>query len=54
MDLSVFDLQPIPRIKFQPPSNVSYHWPDWSQPIYTKGAGDAFLRWDIVSWKDGS
>ena len=54
MDLSAFDLQPLPRIKFQPPSNVTYHWPDWSQPIYTKGAGDAFLRWDIVSWKDGS
>ena len=54
MDLSTFDLQAQPRITFQPPSNISYHWPDWSQPIYTKAAGDAYLRWNIVSWKDGT
>ena len=51
---SIYALQPQPRIKFQPPSGVTYHWPDWSQPIYTKGAGDLGLRWNIVSWKDGS
>jgi len=54
MDLSVFDLQPQPRIKFQPPSGVTYHWPDWSQPIYAKGAGDTYLKWNLVSWKDGT
>ena len=54
MDLSTFDLQVPPRITFQPPSNISYHWPDWNQPIYTKAAGDAYLRWNIVSWKDGT
>lgn len=54
MDASIFDLQAPPQFKFQPPSSVTYHWPDWSQPIYTKAAGDVGLRWNIVSWKDGS
>jgi Tfp pilus assembly protein PilX len=54
MDASVFNLQAPPKIKFQPPSSITYHWPDWSQPIYTKATGDAYLRWNIVSWKDGT
>ena len=54
MDLSTYDLQAPPKITFQPPSNITYHWPDWSQPIYTKAAGDSYLRWNIVSWKDGT
>ena len=54
MDVSAFNLQAPPMIKFQPPTSVTYHWPDWSQPIYTKAAGDVGLRWNIVSWKDGS
>ncbi|MCE9528242.1 MAG: hypothetical protein K8R36_19545 [Planctomycetales bacterium] len=49
-----YNLQPMPHITFQPPSSVAYHWPDWSQPIYTKANGDSGLRWNIVSWKDGS
>lgn len=53
MDLSLFDLQPIPRIKFQPPVAVTYHWPDWNQPIYTMAPGDTGLRWNIISWRDG-
>jgi hypothetical protein len=53
MAASPYKLNPQPRIKFQPPTAVSYHWPDWSQPIYTKAAGDAGLRWNIVSWKEG-
>ncbi len=54
MDLSAFNLHAQPKIKFQPSSGVSYHWPNWSQPIYSKAAGDVGLRWNIVSWKDGS
>src|SRR6185295_6520423 len=54
MDASTFALRARPKIVFQPSSNISYHWPDWSQPIYTKAAGDSYLRWNIVSWKDGS
>ncbi|MBC7853855.1 MAG: hypothetical protein IAF94_10495, partial [Pirellulaceae bacterium] len=54
MDISIFDLKAPPQFKFQPPTSVTYHWPDWSQPIYTKAAGDDGLRWNIVSWKDGS
>jgi hypothetical protein len=54
MDATTFDLRAPPQFKFQPPSSVTYHWPDWSQPIYTKAAGDDGLRWNIVSWKDGS
>ena len=54
MDASTFDLHARPKITFQPPSSITYHWPDWSQPIYTKAAGDSYLRWNIVSWKDGT
>ncbi|MFN0021546.1 MAG: hypothetical protein ACKVP0_25115 [Pirellulaceae bacterium] len=53
MDQSTYDLQAPPKIVFQPPTSVTYHWPNWSQPIYTIAAGDAGLRWNIVSWKDG-
>jgi hypothetical protein len=53
MAASSYNLQPAPQITFQPSSNVTYHWPDWSQPIYTTAVGDAGLRWNIVSWKDG-
>lgn len=47
-----FQVQPL--ITLAPPTGVTYHWPNWSQPIYTKATGDAGLRWDIVSWNDGS
>ncbi len=53
MDASSYNLQAPPLIKFQPPSGVTYHWPNWSQPIYSKAAGDTYHRWDIVSRKDG-
>lgn len=53
MDVSLYQLNMKPKIVFQPPTNTSYHWPNWGQPIYTKAAGDAGLRWNIVSWKDG-
>lgn len=53
MKLSSYNLT-YPKIVFQPPTNTNYHWPDWTQPIYTKAAGDVGLCWNIVSWKDGS
>jgi hypothetical protein len=30
----------------------TYHWPDFSKPIFEKKSGDEGLRWRIVSWKD--
>jgi hypothetical protein len=33
-------------------SAVTYHWPDWSQPIYLPHPNDGGLRWDLVQWKD--
>lgn len=54
MDQSLYNLKMQPKIVFQPPANINYHWPDWTQPIYTKAAGDVGLRWNIVSWRDGS
>lgn len=48
-----YNLQIQPTINLQPTTGVSYHWPNWSQPIYTKAAGDSGLKWNIVSWSDG-
>jgi len=39
-----------PLLTIKPESSaVSYHWQDWSQPIYVPDANDLGLRWDIVS-----
>jgi hypothetical protein len=53
LNLSFSQLKIQPKIVFQPPTNINYHWPDWTQPIYSKAAGDSGLRWNIVSWRDG-
>lgn len=43
-----------PLLTIRPRSDaVSYHWPDFSQPIFVPHAGDAGLLWQIVSWSDG-
>ena len=54
LDQSSYNLDAPPKITLKPPSGISYHWPDWTQPIYTKGSGESGLRWNIVSWRDGS
>lgn len=53
LDQSSYDLNAPPKITLKPPAGISYHWPDWSQPIYTKASGESGLRWNIVSWRDG-
>ncbi|MBC8356510.1 MAG: hypothetical protein H8E66_31400 [Planctomycetes bacterium] len=42
-----------PKITIQPDSSgVSYHWHDWSKPIYEAHPDDGGLRWDLLDWKD--
>ncbi|HUE73122.1 MAG TPA: hypothetical protein VMP01_19715 [Pirellulaceae bacterium] len=50
MERSPYYLAAPPRLKIVPPTNVSYHWPSFSQPIYVKADGDPGLRWNLVSW----
>jgi len=39
-----------PKLTVKPDTSpVRYHWQDWSQPIYVKGAGDSGLRWQVMS-----
>lgn len=33
-------------------SAVSYHWPDWNQPLFVRHPSDAGLRWRVVTWRD--
>ena len=40
--------QPQLNIK-QSTDGTQYHWQDWSQPIYVKGATDTGLRWHVKS-----
>lgn len=53
LESSSYALDPKPVYNFNPSTGVNYHWPNWSLPIYTKGAGDIGLRWNVVSWRDG-
>jgi hypothetical protein len=50
MERSPYFLMAAPRLKIVPPTNVSYHWPSFDQPIYKKADSDAGLRWNLVSW----
>ena len=54
MERSPYLLVAAPKLNFAPPTNVTYHWPNWSQPIYVKADGDAGLRWNLVSWGESS
>lgn len=47
-----FSFKPCLTIKPEP-EPVVYHFPDFSQPLYAPGAGDAGLRWDLLRWIDG-
>ena len=54
MEKSPYLLAAAPKLNFIPPTNVTYHWPNWGQPIYVKADGDAGLRWNLVSWGESS
>lgn len=54
MERSPYLLAAAPKLTLSPPTNVSYHWPDFSQPIYTKANGDLGLRWNLVSWGEAT
>ncbi len=42
-----------PLLTIKPESSaVTYHWQDWSQPVYVPHPNDGGLRWDLVDWKD--
>lgn len=54
LERSPYYLYAAPRLKFTPPSSVTYHWPDFSKPIYAKADGDTGLRWNLVSWTESA
>ena len=54
MERSPYLLAAAPKLNFVPPANVTYHWPNWSQPIYVKADSDAGLRWNLVAWGESS
>ena len=42
-----------PVLTLQPKSiPVSYHWHDWSEPIFVPHPDDGGLRWDLIKWTD--
>ncbi len=54
MEQSPYLLTAAPRLKIVPPTNVTYHWPSFSEPIYDKADGDIGLRWNLVSWREAT
>lgn len=47
-------LSTAPAIGITPPTTaVRYHWPDWTQPVYGIGSGDAGLVWNIIRREEG-
>ncbi|MCA9121089.1 MAG: LamG domain-containing protein [Planctomycetaceae bacterium] len=44
-----------PKLTIQPdPANVSYHWHDWTKPLFEAHPDDGGLRWDLLEWQDGN
>ena len=42
-----------PKITIKPDSaGVTYHWHDWSQPLFVAHPDDGGLRWDVLRWVD--
>jgi hypothetical protein len=47
------DLDYEPKLSLKPdPAGVSYHWPDWSEPLFQAHPDDGGLRWDLIDWRD--
>jgi hypothetical protein len=46
-------LDSTPTCVFRPPAQpVTYHWHDWSQPLYVPHPDDEGLVWELLQWKD--
>ena len=46
-------LEQQPKIVFRPdPSGATYHWHDWTQPLFVAHPDDSGLRWDLIEWRD--
>ncbi|MDH3716561.1 MAG: LamG domain-containing protein [Planctomycetota bacterium] len=42
-----------PRLQIKPAGQpVTYHWQDWSNPLFVPHPNDGALRWDLVQWMD--
>lgn len=42
-----------PKITLKPDTTgVTYHWHDWSQPLFVAHPDDGGLRWDVIRWVD--
>ncbi|NIL99028.1 MAG: hypothetical protein GTO53_14105 [Planctomycetales bacterium] len=42
-----------PRLQIKPATQpVTYHWQDWSNPLFVPHPKDKALRWDLVQWVD--
>ncbi len=44
-------IQPVLTIRPES-APVSYHWQDWSQPLFVPHPDDPGLRWDLLEWTD--
>ncbi|QDU94759.1 hypothetical protein [Lignipirellula cremea] len=46
-------LSPVSTLTLEPPlETVSYHWHDWSQPLYQADPSDGALRWKLIRWQE--
>ncbi|MFV1965489.1 MAG: LamG domain-containing protein [Pirellulaceae bacterium] len=46
-------LDPNPKLIIQPEASpVTYHWQNWSQPLFVRHAADQGLVWELIEWKD--
>ncbi|MBW3598542.1 MAG: hypothetical protein KY475_14880 [Planctomycetes bacterium] len=46
------DMHYDPKPTIRPDSGVTYHWHDWSQPLYVPHPDDAGLVWDLIRWTE--
>ena len=50
---NVSSREPEPQLTIKPdPKSPSYHWQDWSQPVYVPHPNDVGLVWDLLEWTD--
>jgi hypothetical protein len=50
---SNYGLRVAPKINLKAGSaTATYHWQDWSQPVYAPQAGDEGLIWDLLRWSE--
>jgi hypothetical protein len=48
-----YSLDYAPKITIKPdPASITYHWQDWTQPLFVAHPDDGGLRWDIIDWRD--